>query len=177
MKRIISSALPVALAATVFATILLGGCASILDRSSEASGDSVIVLQPFEELSGAAGDPSTSCKVGYRYIYSPELPVSQREVYFERGRMTESGRQESAQGRSGGPLELPRPERDPRPKLREDGMMVFEVGIMTYSPCRRTGVAPLVEFTIGDCVDGSCPPMRYVRPDDAQIVTFRLAEG
>jgi len=169
---------PGRVAAAVAMLILLAGCAATPGQDSESAGDRVIRLEPYEELSRAADDPSTSCSVGFRYGYPPDLPVSQREVFYQTGRMTDSGPVYKPMSRGGGPLELPRPERDPRPTQREDGMMPLEIRIMTFGPCvpRRTGQPPVVAFTIGDCVAGNCPPMRYQEPEDAEIVRFLLVE-
>ena len=53
----------------------------------------------------------------------------------------------------GGALELPRPANDPRPKEREDGMMVMNMSGWFTSPCGDL----VIEFTIGECVKGDCP--------------------
>lgn len=168
---------PGRVAAAAMGAFFLVGCAGLPGADSERSAESVIYLQPYEELQGDAADPSTSCKVGFRYVYPPDLPVSQREVYYQTGRESESGVTNDPMGRAGGPLELPRPERDPRPVQRDDGMMALDVRIRTYGPCRdrRTGETPVVAFTIGDCVAGECPPMRYQAPA-TEIVRFRLIE-
>lgn len=169
---------PGRLAAAVATLILLAGCAATPGQDSESAGARVIVLEPYEELTGAADDPSASCSVGFRYVYPPDLPISQREVFYETGRMSDSGPVYNPMSRGGGPLELPRPERDPRPVQRDDGMMALQVRIMTFGPCvpRSTGQPPVVAFTIGDCVAGDCPPMRYQEPESAEIVRFLLVE-
>lgn len=155
--------------ATAAALALLAGCAAVPEPAS--LDDSVVVLQPFEELGGTASDPSVSCKAGFRYVYAPDLPVHSREVFYDvAGSSMLSG---------GGPLELPRPERDPRPTQRDDGLMELEVVIATFGNCRRpeTGQGPLIEFTVGECVAGDCPPMRFEVADGVELVQFRLAEG
>ena len=169
---------PGRMAATAATLILLAGCVSTPGQESGSARDAVILLAPYEELSGPANDPSTSCKVGFRYVYPADLPVSQREVFYETGRMTDTGPEFGPMARAGGPLELPRPERDPRPTQRDDGMMVMEIRIMTFGPCvpRRTRQAPVVAFTIGDCVAGDCPPMRYQQPESAELVRFLLVD-
>jgi hypothetical protein len=162
--------------AAAAALILLAGCAATPGQDAESAP--VIVLEPYEELSGPADDLSTSCKVGFHYVYPPDLPVSQREVFYQTGRMSDSGPVYSSVGRAGGPLELPRPERDPRPVQRDDGMMALQIRIMTFGPCvpRSTRQPPVVAFTIGDCVAGDCPPMRYQEPENAEMVRFLLVE-
>jgi len=40
----------------------------------------------------------------------------------------------------GGPMPLPRPERDPRPQQRDDGLMEMKVSIASFGPClNRSG--------------------------------------
>lgn len=155
---------------TATALAVLAGCAAAPEP--ETQDESVVVLQPFEELGGVAGNPSVSCRAGLRYIYPPDLPVHSREVLYDiEGSPTLSG---------GGPVELPRPERDPRPRQRADGLIVFEITIASFGNCRRpaTEQGPVIEFTIGKCVEGQCPPMRFVVPEEqVELVQFRLAEG
>jgi hypothetical protein len=40
----------------------------------------------------------------------------------------------------------------------------------------RNTSPPVVAFTIGDCVAGECPSMRYQEPKSAEIVRFLLVE-
>lgn len=150
------------LAGLVAALGLLAGCATAPEQVP--MDDDVVVLQAFEVLDDAGG-----CRAGWFYIYPPEIAPHARVVNYDVvSSPTLSG---------GGPLPLPRPERDPRPQLREDGLMEMKVNIASFGSCLDRNGERIIEFTIGECVEGDCPPMRLEIPDDVEIVEFRLAEG
>ncbi|MDX1625673.1 MAG: hypothetical protein R3323_04090 [Wenzhouxiangellaceae bacterium] len=146
------------------AVALLAGCATAPEP--ETLDESVVVLKFFEELGGVASDPDVSCKAGYRYIYPPEVSAHAREVSIE-----VVG---SPMLSSSGALPLPRPERDPRPTRRDDGLMQLEVTLASFDPCRRqtTGEGPVIEVGLGECVEGDCPPMRFEAPDGAELIRY-----
>jgi len=135
----------------------------------EARNESEVVLQPFEELGGGSSDPSVSCKIGFRYVYASDLPVHSREVSYEiAGASMLSG---------SAAVELPRPESDPRPTRRDDGLMEFEVTIATFGNCRGRDneQGRVIDFTIGECIEGDCPPMRFEVSDAVELTRFGLA--
>src|SRR6056297_69674 len=117
-----SSAIP--RAALMASLGLLAACASA--PGPEPVDDNVIVLQAFEVLSDP-GDPNAGCTAGWHYIYPPDVAPHARDVrYNVVGSSMLSG---------GGPMPLPRPERDPRPQQRDDGLMEMKVNIATFGPC------------------------------------------
>lgn len=144
---------------------LLAACAAA--PRPEPMDDDVIVLQAFEVLSDPA-DPNAGCRAGWHYIYPPDVAPHAREVRYNVVGSSMLG--------SGGPMPLPRPERDPRPQQRDDGLMEMKVNISTFGPCLNPDGERIIEFTIGECVEGNCPPMRVEFPDDAKLVEFRLVE-
>lgn len=144
---------------------LLAACATA--PGPEPVDDNVIVLQAFEVLTDP-GDPNAGCRAGWHYIYPPDVAPHARDVrYNVVGSSMLSG---------GGPLPLPRPERDPRPQQRDDGLMEMKVNISSFGPCLNRNGERIIEFTIGECVEGNCPPMRLEIPDDAELLEFRLVE-
>lgn len=153
-------------AGPVVALCLLAACAT--GPGPETADDDVVVLQAFETLSDVK-DPNAGCTAGWHYIYPPDVTPHAREVRYDVvGSSMLSG---------GGPLPLPRPERDPRPQPRDDGLMEMKVNIATFGPCLNRDGERIIEFTIGECVEGNCPPMRLEIPDDAELVEFRLVEN
>lgn len=151
--------------ALVAALGLLAGCATA--PGPEPADDDVIVVQAFEVLTDP-GDPNVGCRVGWHYIYPPDVAPHARELRYDVvGSSMLSGRN---------PMPLPRPERDPRPQLRDDGRMEMKVNISSFGPCLNRDGERVVEFTVGECVEGDCPPMRVDLPEDAQLVEFVLVE-
>ena len=153
------------LAVLVAALGLLAACATAPE--SEPANDNVVVLQAFEVLDDGGG-AQRGCRAGWFYIYPPDIAPHARVVRYDVvGSSMLSG---------GGPLPLPRPARDPRPQQREDGLMEMKVNIASFGPCLNRNGERIIEFTIGECVEGDCPPMRLEIPDDAELVEFRLVE-
>jgi len=152
-------------AGLVAAVGLLAACATA--PGPEPVDDDVIVVQAFEEL-GDAGDPNRGCTAGWYYVYPADVTPHAREFRFDVVGSSMLG--------GGGPMPLPRPERDPRPQQRDDGLMEMKVSIASFGPCLNRSGERIIEFTIGECVEGDCPPMRLEIPDDAELVEFRLVE-
>lgn len=142
---------------------LLSGCATAPQPGPVA--DNVVVVQAFEVLTDAE-NPNVGCRAGWHYIYAPDVTPHARDFrYHVAG---------SSMHRGGGPLPLPRPERDPRPQLRDDGLMEMKVNIASFGPCLNRDGERVIEFTIGECTEGDCPPMRFEIAGDPQLVEFRL---
>jgi len=146
--------------------VLLAACATA--PGPEQAGEDVVVLQAYEKISDA-NDPNRNCEAGWFYIYPADVTPHSRDVFYNVvGSSMLSG---------GGPLPLPRPEQDPRPQQRADGLMEMKVSIASFGPCLGRNGERVIEFTIGECVEGDCPPMRFEAPDDAALVEFRLVEN
>lgn len=155
-----SACRPTALAA---ALALLAGCATAPEPPPVA--DEVVVVKAFEVLSDP-GDPNVGCRAGWHYIYAPEVTPHAREFrYNVVGSSMLSG---------GGAMPLPRPERDPRPQLRDDGRMEMKVNISSFGPCLNRDGERIIEFEIGECVEGDCPPMQFEIAGEPELVEFRL---
>jgi hypothetical protein len=153
---------------------MLTDCAT---AGSQQTGDSEgITIQPFEEYSGGAHTPGASCKVGFVVTYPLETPKHERIIRYRYGYAL--SKHDPAVGWSGGgPIELPRPERDPRARPRGDGTAVFRATVTTFSPCvSKSGETATFELFLGDCSSGHCPPMRYREPEGVTVSEFRVAD-
>lgn len=152
-------------AALIASLGLLVACATA--PGPEPADDDVVVVQAFEVLTDP-DNPNVGCRVGWHYIYPPDVDPHARDLrYNVVGSSMLSG---------GGPLPLPRPERDPRPQMRDDGRMEMKVNISSFGPCLNRDGERVIEFTVGECVEGNCPPMRVEFPENAQLVEFVLIE-
>ena len=150
-------------------TLLLAGCATV-EQGTRGEG---IVLQPWEERDGPA------CTLGYELRYPSDTPAHERVINVRTGSEIAPGLPEGALRGGGGPLPIPRPERDPRVDRSKSGVEVFRVRLMSFSQCEsiRYGdrYVATVEIEIGECVSGPCPPLDYRPPAGETTAVFRLA--
>jgi hypothetical protein len=159
--------------ASVAATLLLilAGCAT----APPAPDDERIVLRAWEETIGGKG-----CKIGYDLIYPAGMPEHVRVLRQRIGTEISPGVPEGALRDHGGPLTLPRPDRDPRVDRSDPELHVFPITLMNFSSCRRDilgePAAATVEFIVGECVEGDCPPVRVELPDAPTQAVLRVAE-
>ena len=153
------------------AVMTVVGCASV----PSSSEDEAIVLRAWEETIGGGG-----CKLGYDLIYPADMPEHVRVLRQRVGTEISPGVPEGALRDYGGPLTLPRPDRDPRVDRSNPDTHVFPVTLMNFSSCRtdRLGepAAATVAFIVGECVEGDCPPVRVELPDAPTQAVLRVAE-
>ena len=161
----------VVLASTV---VMSTGCAT--PGSTVLGSEEGVTIQPFEEFSGGTPSPASACKVGFTVRYPEETPPHERVIRYRYGYELSKGNPVGALKEGGGPIALPRPERDWRAVPQGDGTVAFKVAVMTFSPCESSVGAGTLELIIGSCASGECPPMRYRAPEPAAIAKLRLAE-
>ena len=112
--------------------------------------------------------------VGRRISSQPSVPYS---LSTKRGSCgNRKGNPVGALKEGGGPIVLPRPERDRRAVSQGDGTVAFKAAVMSFSPCESSAGAGTLELIIGSCASGECSPMRYRAPESAAIARLRLAE-
>ena len=155
---------------------ILSGCATQAPKQAEAESEQTVVIRASEEMP----EGSRSCRVGFDMIYPADIVVHKREVRYRMGREIEPGTPPGALREQGGAVEIPRPINDPRPDRSDPERVVFRVSLNSFSPCIHAQMGSeflaTVEFVIGDCVEGDCPPYRYEPPAGETTAVLRLAE-
>jgi hypothetical protein len=153
------------------AAMTLVGCAT----APPATEDGAIVLRAWEETIGGGG-----CKIGYDLIYPADMPEHVRVLRQRIGTEISPGVPEGALRDHGGPLTLPRPDRDPRVDRSDPETHVFPVTLMNFSSCQREilgePAAATAAFIVGECAEGDCVPVRIELPEEPTRAVFRVDE-
>lgn len=160
------------LAMLTLAALLIAGCA--VQPSGPGSAGDQIVVRAWEET--VENDPD-GCRVGYDLIYPVDLDPHSFDLYVAIGKEIEPGNPEGALRENGGPLTIPRPDRDHRVDRTDPEANVLRVELQTFSPCvqQQFGerfVATL-EFRSDRCLDPHCDALRFELPAAETRARFR----
>ncbi|MDT8409914.1 MAG: hypothetical protein RQ741_09980 [Wenzhouxiangellaceae bacterium] len=167
---------PRGLITLLLAGLLTTACSTPAGPEQAQAQDPQIVLRPFEAMRDRSAEP-VACTLGFQIIHRPGIAQHSREILYRFGLEAESGKPFEALQLGGGPVELPRPDYDPRVRVDGRGNVVFTIELYTFSPCAGDQGVATLEIIIGDCLEGDCPPMIYQHPDANQVAVIRQARA